>query len=312
MIQILVRLYGRFHLLCDMKGNIVFHSGSRSAVDVVVIADKPVRLYQLEGSCGRHLLSDLRCFQKAQRPAEEIVLFQTHMSLRLAFGDCVHQRFVDTLRGNGGKPQTHCQLVSCLECDTCHFHQLVRMLPDDIQSILSILTVDLNGSVGGNTVGSQKGNHVPGAAGGQIGIRDHPETPFADAPNGYELLRLLIQNLQRVLAEGIVDFLCDFSANAFDLTGGQIADDAFSGMGNYLLVALYLELESVLRMSGPVAIQTESNFFRDGEAIADSLELAHGIAAAIVQDFQRTVNGDHIVNGGSIGHPGVDELIKLT
>ena len=83
-------------------------------------------------------------------------------------------------------------------------------------------------------------------------------------------------------------------------------------MGNYLLVALYLELESVLRMSDPVAIQTESNFFRDGEAIADSFELTHCIAAAIVQDFQRTVNGNHIVNGGSIGYPGVEELIKLT
>lgn len=186
------------------------------------------------------------------------------------------------------------------------------MLPDDIQSILSILAVDFDGPVGGNTVGSQKGNHVPGTAGGQIGIADHPETPFADAPNGHELFRLLIQNLQRVLSEGIVDFLCDFSTNALDLTGCQITNDAFSGMGNYLLVALYLELESVLRMSGPVAIQTESNFFRDGEAIADGFELAHGIAAAIVQDFQRTVNGDHIVNGGSIGHPGVEELIKLT
>ena len=295
-----------------MKGNIVFHGGSRSAVDVVVIADKPIRLYQLEGSCGRHLLSDLRCFQKAQRPAEEIVFFQTHMSLRLAFGDGVHQRFVDTFRGNGGKPQTDCQLVRCFECDTCHFHQPVRMLPDDIQSILSILAVDLNGSVGGNAVGRQKGNYVPGAAGGQIGITDHSEALFADTSNGHEFFRLLIQNLQRVLPEGIVDFLCDFSANTFDLTRGKVADDAFLGMRNYLLVALHLKLESVLRMPDPVAIQTESSFFRDGEAIADSFELAHCMAAAIVQDFQRTVNGNHIVNGGSIGHPGVEELIKLT
>ena len=121
-----------------------------------------------------------------------------------------------------------------------------------------------------------------------------------------------MQYLQRVLPEGIVDFLCDFSANTFDLTRGKVADDAFLGMRNYLLVALHLKLESVLRMPDPVAIQTESSFFRDGEAIADSFELAHCMAAAIVQDFQRTVNGDHIVNGGSIGYPGVEELIKLT
>ena len=295
-----------------MEGNIVFYGSGCGAVDVVVIANQPIRLYQMEGSCGCHIFGNLRRFQKAQRPAEKIVLFQAHMSFCLAFSDGVHQRFIDTLRGNGGKPQTHCQLVSCFECDTCHFHQLVGMLPNDVHGILSILAVDFNGSVGSDTVGCQKGNHFPGTAGSQVGITDHPETLFADTPNRHELFRLVIQNLQRVLPERIVDFLCDFSANTFDLTGCQITDDAFSGMGNYLLVALHLELESVLRVPGPVAIQTESNFFRDGEAIANSFELTHCIAAAIVQNFQRTVNGNHIVNGGSVGNPGIEELIKLT
>lgn len=59
------------------------------------------------------------------------------------------------------------------------------------------------------------------------------------------------------------------------IIAGYGAKPIFSGMGNYLLIALYLELESMLRMSDPVAIQTESNFFRDGEAIADSFELTH-------------------------------------
>ena len=119
------------------------------------------------------------------------------------------------------------------------------MLPDDIQSILSILAVDFDGPVGGNTVGSQKGNHVPGTAGGQIGIADHPETPFADAPNGHELFRLLIQNLQRVLSEGIVDFLCDFSTNALDLTGCQITNDAL------LLSVVWRKPPDITKASNP-------------------------------------------------------------
>ena len=122
----------------------------------------------------------------------------------------------------------------------------------------------------------------------------------------------MIQNLQRVLPEGIVDFLGNLSANTFDLARGQIANDAFSGVGDYLLIALYLKLETVLRMPGPVAIQAEPEFFCDGQAIANSLELAHGIAAAIVQNFQRAVNGNHIVNGGSIGCPGIEKSIELT
>ena len=74
----------------------------------------------------------------------------------------------------------------------------------------------------------------------------------------------MVQNVQRILTKCIVDLLCDFRSNAFDLPGCQIADDAFSGVGDYFLIALNFKLQAVSRMLDPMAVEFVTELISDG------------------------------------------------
>ena len=116
------------------------------------------------------------------------------------------------------------------------------MFADYIKGLAPILTVDLNRSAGSDAMRSQKCNHIPGTSGGKIRIPDLFQFFGTDPSDGHQFLRLMVQDLQCVLPKGIVDLLCDLWTDTFDLTGGQITDDAFFGMGNHFFVSFHLEL----------------------------------------------------------------------
>ena len=308
----LIRFHFHLHLLGDVEGNVVLHGCGRTAVDIAVIAHQSVLLNQVISTACGHILGDLRGLQKFEGSAKEIMFLQTQMTFHFCFGDGVHQCLIHPFRRYCRKAQTHCQFVGSLECDARHLHQSVGVIANDIQGVLAVLPVDFDGPVCGNTVRGQKSDHITGTTGGQIRIADLLKPLFADAPNGHKLFRLPVEDLQCVLPKGIVDQFCDLPADTFDLSGGQISDDSFLGMGNHFFVALYLELQTVPGMFCPMSVKTVAHFLCDGQTIADSFYLTEHITRRVPDDFQRTVDGDHIVNGRGIGSTRIKQFFKLT
>ena len=145
------------------------------------------------------------------------MFLKTHMTLHFCFGQGVHERFIHSLRRDGWDAQTHCQFVGRLEGNARQLYQSVRMLTDYVQRVLTILTIDLNGSAGGDPMGSQKCDHISGSTGGKVGISDLLQFSGTDTPDGHQLFRLVVQDIQSVLSKSIVDLLCDLRADTLDL-----------------------------------------------------------------------------------------------
>ena len=170
------------------------------------------------------------------------------------------------------------------------------MLADHIQGFVPILTVNLNGSSGSDAMRGQKCDHIPGTSGGQIGISDLLQLLGADSSDGHQLLRLMIKDLQCILPKCIVDLLCDFWTNTFDLTGCQIADNTFLGVRNHFLIPFNFELQSVTRMLVPVTIEPIAELLGGGKTVPDRFDLADHFAFCIPYNATGTVDRDHIVD----------------
>ena len=110
------------------------------------------------------------------------------------------------------------QLVSRFEGNASQLYQTVGMLTDYIQSVLPILTVDLNRSASSDAMRRQKCDHISGATGSKVGIPDLLQFSGTDTPDGHQLFRLMVQDIQSVLSKSIVDLLCDLRADPLDLT----------------------------------------------------------------------------------------------
>ena len=84
---------------------------------------------------------------------------------------------------------------------------------------------------------------------GRLGWQDRNRRFFelilADTGDGQKLFRLLIQYLQGHISKRIIDALCHFRTDAFDLPGREIGNDAFSGWDNLFLVPLDIILNAV-------------------------------------------------------------------
>ena len=225
------------------------------------------------------------------------MFLQAQMALHFGFRQGVHERFIHAFRRHCRKSQTHCQLIGSLECNAGQLYQAVGMLADNIQRLVPILTVDLNGSAGSDAMRSQKCDHIPGTSGGQVGIPDLLQLLGADPPDGHQLLRLVVKDLQSVLPEGIVDLLCDPWANTLDLTGCQVADNALLGMGDHFLVAFHLELQAVSRMLVPVTAEAIAELLGCRKTISNRFDLADHFAVCVFHNAAGTVYRDHIVDG---------------
>ena len=180
------------------------------------------------------------------------------------------------------------------------------MLPDNVQRFRPILTIDLDGSIGRNSMRCQECDHITCATGCQIGVSDLLQFLLADSSDRHQPLRLMVEDFQCTLAKCIVDLLCDPWTDTFDLTGRKIRDNALLGMGDDLLVAFYFELKAMLGMLGPMTIQPIPKVFSNGKTVANGFDLTEHVAICVPDDFQRSIDCDHVVNGGGIGNARIE------
>ena len=187
------------------------------------------------------------------------------------------------------------------------------MLLDDGHGLLAVLFVELHRTVCCDTVRREKGHHVSGSPVGKIRVTDLREPCLADAGDPEELIRLLVQNLQRQIPVGIVDLLRDPRANALDLTGAEVPDDAFPAGDDDLVIAVHFKLGAVFGIAGPMALHVIAQVIGDRQKVPDGLELGEDTAAAVTDNLTGTVDRHHVAAGtGGVGILGVEELFKLT
>ena len=121
----------------------------------------------------------------------------------------------------------------------------------------------------------------------------------------------MVQNIQGILTKRIVDFLRDGRSNTLDLSGSQVANDAFLGMRDHFLIVLHFKLQTMSRMLDPVTAELVAKVFCSGKTIADSFDLADHLTVYILHNATGTVNCDHVIYGRDICCLGINELMKL-
>ena len=186
------------------------------------------------------------------------------------------------------------------------------MVSDDVHGLLAVFPVQPDSSAGADTVGGQKCDHIPGTSIGQVRIDDLSELLFADTSDGEELLRLLIQNLKRLLAEGIIDPFSGLFTDAADLSGCQISNDSFPGGGYDFLITLHLELDTMLLTLAPLSSHIVPDFIGGRQAVAHRFELIQNVSCCILQHTTGAIDGDHEPRGACSSIPGKDDSFKCT
>ena len=241
------------------------------------------------------------------------MLFHAEVTAAFGFGQGIQEGSVHPFGGEGREADARCDPVRRLEADPRQLTELVGVLLDDGHGLLAVLLVELHRAVCCDAVRCKKGHHVSGRTVGKIGVTDLREPCLADAGDPEKLVRLLVQNLQRQIAVGVIDLLRDPRADALDLAGAEVPDDAFPAGDDDLVVAVHLKLGAVFGVAGPMALHIIAQMIGDGQKVPDGLELGEDAAAAVPDDLTGTVDRHHVTAGtGRMGILGIEELFKLT
>ena len=171
------------------------------------------------------------------------------------------------------------------------------MILDDLESVLAILTIELNCSVCCYAIRCEECNNVACASIHKIRIDNLLELSCADAGDGKEPFGFLIQHLKRKISKCIIHALCGLWADAFNLSRAKISYDAFLGWNDYLIVVFNLKLNAVFSTFAPTTLNIVSEFVRQRQTIANCLYLRNEFACAIVDLFAGVVNRHHIGSG---------------
>ena len=302
----------RQQLAVDELGKPCFISRIVDAIDHPLIGDKITLGDEVGCPISKFILCELRRFQQLVTGADKGVLLHTEMPLHLGVCQRVQERCVDPLLRSGREADAGCDPIRGFEARPCQLTEPVGMVLHNIHGLFPILSVELYRAVGGDSIGCEKGDHVARGPVGQIRVADLLESSLADTGDVQQLLRLPIQHLQRHVAEGGVDLFGDLRADALDLPGTEIADDALPGGDNDLIVAVHLELGAVLGVSGPAAPEVIAELIADWQVIAHGLEAGENVPGTVPEDLTGAVDRHHVAAGaGRVGISGIEQFFKL-
>ena len=302
----------RQQLAVDKLGKPCFVSRVVDAIDHPLIGDKITLGDEIGCPISKFILCELRRFQQLVTGADKGVLLHTEMPLHLGVCQRVEERCVDPLLRSVREADAGCNPVRRFEACPCQLTEPVGMVLHNVHGLFSVFPIELHRAIGGDPVGREEGDHVARGPVGQIRVADLLEPRLADPRDVQQLFRLPIQYLQRHVAEGGVDLFGDLRADALDLPGAEIADDALPGGDNDLIVAVHLELGAVLGVSGPAAPEVIAELIADRQVIAHGLEVGENIPGTVPENLTRAVDRHHVAAGaGRVGISGIEQFFKL-
>ena len=160
------------------------------------------------------------------------------------------QSELDGSRISQGIPETHSGLprygVNGQEPESLDPAQLERIRFDHAQRAVSELFLNLQNLLLGDVIWRKVGRKVPQFPGFLVTGDDPLELSLRDALHREQLLRVVLQYVQRMLAEARNDGLRGLRPDALDEAGAEIRYDAGLVVWHDLLKMLHGELHTVL------------------------------------------------------------------
>ena len=133
--------------------------------------------------------------------------------------------------------------------------QTVRVLFYNLEAVLPIFLIDSGGVRGADIVGLEKEHDVFDFLLRFPALLDPLHPQLAEPANLQKLVRLLLDDLQRVLPEGVYDQVRELWANPLDQTAAEIFLNAVYGSRQGLLKLGYGELPPVPGVHFPGSLQ---------------------------------------------------------
>lgn len=289
---------GKSGLHCSL-GNyffrkVLFQPGRALPVDEAEVGCQSSVRQHTDGTVGQHLLRQFRGLQNLQAGGNEVVLFHTEMALALCVRQGEQQRLVHALRRAAGKSHRHGDLVRRVKGDARHLTEPVGMVLHDVQRLSAVDLEELDRPVGCDAMGCQKGDHISRCPVCQIGVPNALEPAGADPVDGQQLIRVVIKDVERLVAEGIIDPLGDLRPDALDLPGAEVREDPFLCGDQDLVVLLHFILHSVLRIALPAALELIPKIPGQRQTEAHRLDPGHGGAGRTEKLLAGAVDRHHV------------------
>ena len=157
-----------------------------------------------------------------------------------------------------GQPERSRDLVGGLEADAVDvLHEAVRLVAHDRQGIVAIFLVDFDRQRRGNAVRLEEDHDIFDRFLLLPRLLDATDALRPNADDVAQPLRVVVDNVQRRLAELVHDALGHLLADAADHARAEIALDALYRGGQGLLALLGLELPPVFAVARPPPAQAQ-------------------------------------------------------
>ena len=246
---------------------------------------------------GCHILGQPFSVEKLQASFDERMLFKAQVALAFSIHKRIKQPFIDSLRGELTHTHTESDFVCGKETNTGDLTQFIRVVLDNLESVLAILTVELNCSVRRDTVGGKECYNISCSPVHQIRVNYLLKFTCADSGYGKEPFGFLIQHLKRKIAKSIVNTFCCLGTDSFDLSRTKVSNNAFFGRNDNLIIVIDLKLNTMLSAFAPSSLNIVSELIRQRQTIANCLYLCYKLPSTVINLFARIVDGHHIGSG---------------
>ena len=182
--------------------------------------------------------------------------------------------------------------VGSLEAHALHVvDEPVGVLADDLLDVFAVLLEDLDSERGRDAVALQKNHGLALLGLFGVAFHDHGGALLSDAGHLEQALRLGVEHIERLLAEGLDEQLGGGGADAADHAAGEVLFDAGEGGRLFDLDGLHLDLAAIDGMLDPLAGDVQLLAGGDGRHDADgghaslsALHDEHGIPVFIVAE----------------------------
>ena len=192
-----------------------------------------------------------------------------------------------------------------------YFTEPERAFSQDIRAGGAEMLIDLHCRYRRDLKRCQQLHNIPHRAAFCVARLDLLQLLLRDAADLQQLLRVILQHVERICAEPLDDAYGRAFSDTFEQARRKIAQKPFRCRRHKLVPVLYMELQAVFTLF-PVALDLQLDGIRLRQSIADSGEPKHPVAERVLgTGFFRhgRIIRAHPKNGVFAGFIEVDELV---
>ena len=192
----------------------------------------------------------------------------------------MQQRRVDAFLSAGSEAYAFCDLIGGFEADTAYPTESIRVLTNDVSRIPPVDLEEPHGTFGRYAKGRQQRDDVPRTPCLHIGVRDALQLFGADAAHFKQPFWFSVEDIQRFITEMLVDAAGGLFADALDVAGTEIGDDAgLSGLYHLLKLCHGVLVAVLTALPAPLHLIADALGRR--QKVAYGLDMPKRLAGAV-------------------------------